>query len=237
MAAGELPVPGFASRFFVARERVYRERYENWTVGLGLALGFAALTGFSAQVAIYTPWSPVPVTLQVLAALLSGTILGYRWGTLSQVLYVVLGAALLPWYAPAAGYGAFTTGGLSHGALGGIAVLTGANGGYIIAFPIAAFLVGFFVDRYPNARGPLPEITLMMLAVGVIYALGATGVWLTYHLPFYPLMKAAVLLFIPVDLAKAFVAGVVGTSVTPKSSFGPEGRGVRGFHRWWPFAR
>ncbi len=239
MAAVELPspAPAFVQRFVFVRDRFFRERYENLAIGVGLAVGFAVLTGFSAQVAIYTPWSPVPITLQVLAALLSGVVLGYRWGTLAQVLYVVLGAFLVPWYAPAAGHGAFSTGGLAGHGLGGVAVITGANAGYILAFPVAAFLIGWFSDRYPRARGPLPEISVMMLGVAVIYTFGATGVWLAYRLPFDVLMQEAVLLFIPLDIAKAFVAGVVGTALTPKVPFGPESPKAGGFRRWWPVAR
>lgn len=222
-------------RFQFARERLYRHRYQDAFVGVAMALGFATLTGLSAQVAIRTPFSPVPITLQVLAALVSGSVLGYRWGTISQGLYVVLGALLIPWYAPAATHGAFSTGGLSGGSLSGIAQLTGGLGGYIVAFPVAAFLVGFLSDRYVQARGPLPQIGMMGVGVAIIYTLGAIGLWLAFRWPFAVVLEEGVLLFIPVDLAKAVLAGLIGTSLVPKRPFGPEKAPSAPYRPWWPF--
>jgi biotin transport system substrate-specific component len=239
VASVELPgtSAAFVERFVSARERFFHQRYEQWTVGVGLAFGFAALTGLAAQVAVHTPYSPVPITLQVFTVLVAGVVLGYRWGTLSQVLYVLLGAFAIPWYAPPPGFGAFSTGGMMGGGLGGVAQVTGAYGGYLIAFPIAAFLIGWLSDRHPKARGLFPEVGLMMVAVGVIYAFGAVTFWLAYHSPFVTVLNEAVLLFIPVDLAKAAVAGVVGTTVTPKRPFGPEDPAAGAFRRWWPIPR
>ncbi|HTT26651.1 MAG TPA: biotin transporter BioY [Thermoplasmata archaeon] len=225
------------ARFVRARDTFYRHRFENLALDVALAVGFAALTGLLAQVTLYTPFSPVPITLQVFAALTSGVVLGYRWGTLAQAIYVSLGALVVPWFAPVAGHGAFSTGGASMGSLGGIAQLTGGLGGYILAFPVAAFLVGYLSDRYLQARSPFPQIGLMMLGVGAIYAMGAAGFWLAFRLPFPTVLAEAVLLFIPVDLAKAAVAGGIGTTLVPKVPYGPERDPDRPYRRWWPVAR
>ena len=239
MAALELPGYGAGTlgRFVRARESLYRRRHEEFALGLSLSFGFALLTGLAAQVAFRTPFSPVPITLQVLAVLVSGTLLGYRWGTVSQVLYVLLGAVLVPWYAPAAGQGAFSTGGLSTGSLGGLAQLSGGLGGYLVAFPVAAFLVGFLSDRYVQARSPLSQVAVMEVAVGVIYALGAAGLWIAFRWPFSVVVAQGILLFVPVDLAKAVVAGGIGTALTPKGRFGPESPRAAKYRRWWPLAR
>ncbi len=71
--------------------------------------------------------------------------------------------------------------------------------------------------------------------MGVIYALGAVGLWIAYRWPFETVLAEGVLLFIPVDLAKAVVAGFIGTSLAPKNAFGPERGRPSGYRRWWPF--
>jgi len=88
----------------------------------------AALVAAAAQVAVPIPGTPVPVTLQPLAVLLVGGLLGPRLGATSLILYLALGAAGLPVFTP---YG-----------LPGIARLVGPTGGYLLAYPVAAFAVG-----------------------------------------------------------------------------------------------
>lgn len=220
-----------------ARERFFELRHESLYLDLLLALTFATVTGLSAQVAIHTPWSPVPFTLQVLAVLASGIVLGYRWGTASQLLYVLLGVVAIPWFAPSAGQAAFSTGGLSSGALSGLSVISSPVGGYILAFPIAALVVGFVSDRYLEGRSVFSQVGVSLVGVGIIYALGALVFWFVLRLPFPVVLTEAVLLFIPVDLAKAIVAGGIGTVVTAKRPFGPERAPPSGFRRWWPLLR
>jgi biotin transport system substrate-specific component len=94
---------------------------------LAAALG-AALVAIAAQIAIPLPGTPVPMTLQPLAVLLVGGWLGAGLGAGSLVFYLVLGAAGLPVFTP---YG-----------LPGIARLLGPTGGYLLAYPVAAFAVG-----------------------------------------------------------------------------------------------
>jgi biotin transport system substrate-specific component len=108
-------------RFFVWRHRS--------TVAKKIALCFAAaaFTGLAAQIRVPLASTPVPVTGQVFAVLLSGVFLGRRYGALSQVIYVSLGAAGVPWFA-----------GWTSGAL------LGLTGGYLVGFIPAAALVGWF---------------------------------------------------------------------------------------------
>lgn len=97
---------------------------------LAVALG-AALVAIAAQIAVPLPGTPVPMTLQPLAVLLVGGWLGARLGAGSLILYLALGAAGLPVFTP---YG-----------LPGIARLLGPTGGYLLAYPVAAFAVGMLV--------------------------------------------------------------------------------------------
>lgn len=94
---------------------------------IAVVLG-AALVALAAQFAIPIPGTPVPVTLQPLAVLVVGGLLGPRLGAASLVLYLLLGAAGLPVFTPIG--------------LPGVARLLGPTGGYLLAYPLAAAAVG-----------------------------------------------------------------------------------------------
>jgi biotin transport system substrate-specific component len=116
----------------------------------------AALVAASAQLAVPLAFSPVPMTLQPLAVLVVGALLGPRLGAAALVLYLAAGIAGLPVFAP--------------GGLPGAARLVGPTGGYLLAFPAAAALVG-------AAAGARPGIGRVLLACAagmiVIHAGGA----------------------------------------------------------------
>lgn len=97
---------------------------------------FAILTALSAQVAI--PAKPVPFTLQTLLVLLSGALLGSRSGAYSQLLYLFMGIVGLPVFAQ-----------IPDAPLG-FSRIIGPTGGYLLAFPIAAYLVGFLIEKRKN---------------------------------------------------------------------------------------
>src|SRR5947209_7735133 len=97
-----------------------------------LVVGFSLLTALSAQVAIPLLWTPVPITLQTFAVLLTGALLGSRLGALAMIAYLIEGASGLPFFA------------LGHF---GLATLLGPSGGYLIAFPAAAFITGAFAEH------------------------------------------------------------------------------------------
>src|SRR5205085_3001065 len=101
-----------------------------------VALG-ALVVAAAAQVSIPLPGTPVPMTLQPMAVLLVGGLLGARLGALSMILYLAMGAAGLPVFTPTV-------------PLVGFARLFGPTGGYLLAYPIAAYAVGAIV---PPLRG------------------------------------------------------------------------------------
>lgn len=121
-----------------------------WIAGFGLA------TAAGARVEI--PHSPVPFTLQTLFVLLSGALLGKRNGFLSQMLYLCAGLSGLP---------VFAGGGF------GPAHLLGPGGGYLMAFPVAAFVVGLLLER---SRRWVPVTISMTAGLLVIFSLGT--LWL-----------------------------------------------------------
>ena len=104
-----------------------------WGVrALAVVLG-AVLVALAAQVSVPLPGTPVPMTLQPMAVLLVGGLLGARLGALSMILYLAMGAAGLPVFTPTV-------------PLVGIARLFGPTGGYLLAYPIAAFAVGWLTQ-------------------------------------------------------------------------------------------
>ena len=118
-------------------------------------LSFSLLTAMSAQIAI--PVNPVPFTLQTMMVLLSGAFLGARNGAYSQIVYIFLGSIGLPVFA--------------NGSMG-IAVLFGPTGGYLLAFPLAAFLVGYLVDlnnSYINVVISMFAGSLTIIGLGILY--------------------------------------------------------------------
>ncbi len=192
-----------------ARLRAFRWRVELATLHkVALAIGFACLTGLAAQLRVHLPWTPVPISGQTFAVLLGAVLLGRGWGGISQVFYVGMGAAGVPWFA---GWG------------GGLGVLAGPTGGYLIGFVAAAFLVGHVVDRHPQARRLGGMLGLMLFAIFVvIYGLGLlhlyTWVSLVQNGPLglWPLLQMGALPFAIGDLAKVLVAAVTASAIVPK---------------------
>ena len=127
-------------------------------------VGGALLTAAAAQISFYLPWTPVPITGQTFAVLLTGTALGMRWGAASQALYVALGAIGLPFYA---------------GGDGGWEVATGATAGYLVGFVLAAAVLGRLAEQRQD-RAFLTSLPAMLTGTAVIYLCGAT--WLAHSI-------------------------------------------------------
>jgi biotin transport system substrate-specific component len=126
-----------------------------WGVrALAVLLG-AVLVAVAAQISIPLPGTPVPMTLQPMAVLLVGGLLGARLGALSMILYLAMGAAGLPVFTP------------SLVLPPAFARLIGPTGGYLLAYPIAAWAVGAITDDCKNvwraACGVLAGLVLIHL--------------------------------------------------------------------------
>ena len=157
---------------------------------LAAALG-AALVAVSAQFAIPVPGTPVPVTLQVPAVLIVGGLLGPRLGAVSMAIYLAFGAAGLPVFAPVG--------------VPGVARLFGPTGGYLLAYPLAAALVGIIVGRGKSWA---------MLAVGLVAGLAAIHIGGIAQLAILSGdWRAAVAIgsvpFLLFDVVKLAIAGVI----------------------------
>ena len=198
---------------------VFRWRYElTIPKKLVLALGMACLVGLLAQVRLYIPWSPVPITGQTFAALLAGVIMGRRWGGISLAIYAVIGIAGVPWFAPKAGMAIFSAGGISH--------LAGPTGGYIIGFILAALFLGYFTDKYVKARGFFSMLGLMLFAnIALIYIPGLIwlGMWLNLvsdtPTTIAAVISMGVVPFIVGDTFKVVSAAAIAKAITPKEDY------------------
>ncbi|MDF9744056.1 biotin transporter BioY [Natrinema salsiterrestre] len=156
----------------------------------------AALIGATAAVSIPIPFSPEPITLQVLFVFLAGLVLGPVWGFVSLVLYLAAGAVGAPVFA---------------GLNGGVGVLVGNSGGYLWSYPIAAALIGFIVHRGTELRDLtavwLPVIVGALLAgTIVIYGMGTAYMAWLLELGAWEALSLGAFPFIPVEILKMIAA-------------------------------
>jgi biotin transport system substrate-specific component len=204
----------YMNKYKHARYTFFKWRYETeFYYKVILAFSFACLTGLLAQVRFYLPWSPVPLTGQTFAVLLSAVVLGKWWGGISQSLYLGIGFAGVPWFA---------------GLKGGFGVITGATGGYLIGFVLAAFFLGYFVDRYIKSRKYMTMFALMMFANFVIvFGMGLLGLYSSLSLSgttvdLWGLLLMGLIPFLVGDTIKIAIAAGIASSITPKQTYGKE---------------
>lgn len=122
---------------------------------------FTLLTAVGAQIEI--PHQPVPYTLQTLFVLLSGALLGKRNGAISQVAYLCAGVLGLPVFS---GFGF------------GLMRLLGPSGGYLLSFPVAAFVVGYLLEKH---HGMLRAAIAMIVGLFVVFSLGTLQLNFVYY--------------------------------------------------------
>lgn len=158
-----------------------------WVLGLGI-VAFILATAVGAYVAIPLPFTPVPITLQPLVVILAGAMLGPWAGATAMAGYLALGAGGAPVFS--AGHG-------------GLAWLMGPTGGYLIAYPAAAFLVGLAAGESRN----LVRLGLALASgVAVIYVGGVTQLLLLTGQELDAVLVQGVLPFLAGDLLKVLVA-------------------------------
>jgi biotin transport system substrate-specific component len=150
----------------------------------------AALTALSAQLSFKMPWTDVPYTGQTAAVLLVGTALGWRLGAASMLLYLLVGIAGVPVF--------------SDGARGVEQVL-GYTGGYLVAFVLAAALVGRLAERGWD-RSPASTAALMVLGNLLIYAIGVPVLAMVTGMSPTDAVWNGALVFVPWDAFKVLVA-------------------------------
>lgn len=172
-----------------------------------LVAGFSLLTALCAQIVIPLPFTPVPITAQTFAVLLTGAALGARRGAAAIVLYVLEGLAGLPVFA---------------GGAAGLARLQGPTGGYLLGFIAAAYLTGTLAERgwdrtvrWAAAAMGAGNVVLYLFGLpwlAVYYGWPeavARGVpWLALSLGWSKAVTGGLLPFIPGDLVKLTAAAL-----------------------------
>ena len=194
--------------YYSTRKNVF-ERIQDASMATKLLMSFmmACITGIMAQIIIPLPWTPVPITAQTFAVLCSGLFLGKKYGCLSQIIYIVLGVAFIPWFG---------------GMTGGLDVFLGSTFGFFIGFVIASYFVGLITEKYAKAR----NFTRMAVTIGIanfalIYIPGLAGLALFMSMQgtpvgIYDLLMMGLIPFIAGDIVKILGAASVSKVFLPK---------------------
>lgn len=156
-------------------------------VDVAVVISGAALTGLAAQVAVHTPLSPVPFTLQTLSVLLVAAAVGPVRAVLTMALYLGAGAAGVPWFAEhSSGWG-------------------GPTFGYLLGFLAAALLVGALARRGAS-RNALATALTMVVGNAVVYAVGVTWLALSLSLDLSTALELGLWPFLVGDAVKLAIA-------------------------------
>lgn len=166
----------------------------NAVTQVALVLGGAAFVAIAAQVAIPLPFTPVPLTLQTFAVLLTGAALGSLRGVLAMTVYALVGMAGAPIY--------------SQGASG----FGGATFGYILGFIVAAFIVGRLAESGASTT-PFRAAGLMVIGNIAIYAVGVSWLKVSMDMTWSMAIALGLTPFLIGDLIKiALAAGLLPLS-------------------------
>lgn len=152
-----------------------------------------AVTCVLGPLSIPLPFSPVPISLTNFAIFLAIFILGMKNGTISFIIYLLLGAVGVPVFSSFRG---------------GLQVLAGPTGGYLIGFIFLALIMGFALDHFD--RKLVPTIIGMIIGMVVCYAFGTVWLAKLLSLSFKEGLMMGVIPYLPGDAAKIIIAAIVG---------------------------
>lgn len=152
-----------------------------------------AVTCVLGPLSIPLPFSPVPISLTNFAIFLAIFILGMKNGTISFIIYLLLGAVGVPVFSSFRG---------------GLQVLAGPTGGYLIGFIFLALIMGFALDHF--GRKLVPTIIGMIIGMAVCYAFGTVWLAKLLSLSFKEGLMMGVIPYLPGDAAKIIIAAIVG---------------------------
>jgi Uncharacterized conserved protein len=163
---------------------------------------FAAILCVSAFISIPLFFTPIPLTMQVLAVAITAMVLGGKRGAIAVLIYVLLGCFGLPVFS---------------GMKGGLGVVAGATGGYIWGFIPATFVAGTLYEKVMTGSNSGKEIgkAIGALCVGlcVLYVCGAIQLMYVANMGLGAALGAAVIPFIPFDIFKIAVAAVIAVNL------------------------
>lgn len=172
------------------------------TKDLVLCSIFAAITSILSQISIPIPFTTVPLTMQIFSVALTGMVLGSKRGFISIMIYLILGAIGIPVFAQMSG---------------GIAVLVGPTGGFLLGCPFMAFIVGLVCEK---SSSKIHIMLSMIVGLIVIYIIGTIMFSLITKSSLYQSLLACVLPFVLVDIIKLILAVSVGTTIVKRVKIG-----------------
>jgi len=171
-----------------------------WTGKVSLAVGATAFVALCAHISFPLYFTPVPVTLQTMAVILVGLVLGPSLGAAAMLLYLAEGAMGLPVFSP-------------HG-LGGIAQLLGPTAGYLFSYPLAAAAAGSVVRAVRVGQSKLAAAVLAGICASVFFfAMGAGWFAHLFHLNFVAACRLSVVPFLPGEVLKIAAAATTYASL------------------------
>lgn len=191
MSETYFPAPSRAHAVLIDAIPTIRERT------ILLVIGGALLTAAASQVRIPLGFTPVPINLATFAAVLVGGSLGARRGAASMGLFLIAGIVGLPFFA---------------GANGGWEYFSGATGGYLVAYPLMAVIVGLAAERGSD-RHVVPFVLAVVAANLAVYVIGAAWLAHVVDVPLFGSESSAWALgvrpFLAGDLVKMMAAGLL----------------------------
>ncbi|WP_077328793.1 biotin transporter BioY [Virgibacillus siamensis] len=164
---------------------------------ISLFAAMIGVLGFFPPITL--PLIPVPITLQTLGVMLAGGVLGARRGGLSLLLFILLIVIGLP---------------LLSGGRGGIGPLIGPSGGYILSWPLAAWTIGYLMEKNWHSLN-LGKVVLFNMIGGIfiVYFFGVTYLSFVGNLS-WGAAAISSLIFLPGDLTKAVVSGFIAIKIS-----------------------
>jgi biotin transport system substrate-specific component len=160
---------------------------------------FAAITAVIAPFTIPLPFSPVPLSLSLFAVFLSGAILDKYSAFISQIIYILLGAIGLPVFS---------------GFRGGLGVVAGATGGYIISYAFMAFAIAFILEKAGESY--LKYVLSMLLSLVICYSFGVAWLSVAMGVDIFKAFLIGAVPYMAIDILKAFMCAAVAVPINDR---------------------
>lgn len=155
-----------------------------------------AVTSILAPIAIPLPFSPVPISFTNLILMISVYILGWKFATISYILYLLIGLVGLPVFS---------------GFTGGLGKLAGPTGGYLIGFIALTLIAGWFVETFPNQK--ILSITGMIIGMVIPYLLGTIWLCMQLNVSLWKGLAIGVFPYLLGDGIKIIIAVIIGPTI------------------------
>lgn len=162
---------------------------------------FAALTAVCAWISIPLPFTPVPVILATMVTTLAGGLLGWKYGSVSMIVYLLLGAVGAPVF---------------HNFTGGLGILTGPTGGYLVGYITSALICGILLDVICRKKLTWWGIAISgIVGLASCYALGTAWFMISTGTGLAASMVSCVIPFLPGDVLKTILAVILILKLRP----------------------